>query len=201
MKMNDEKELPVSQDIAWQALNDNSLLQICIPGCESIELKDDGNYELRITAAIGPVKAKFKGLMRLTNVVAPTSYTLEFSGQGGAVGNGRGDAHVSLTSTGSNTTLLSYSVNASVSGKLAQVGARLIDMAAQKMAAEFFNSFLSELTKRHSQSSASVDLNEGAQPVTGDLETSRMKEKSLEEGSVGVSGFWGKVVDRARGLT
>ncbi len=149
MKMNDEKELPVTQEIAWQALNDIALLQACIPGCESIVMKDDGSYEVLITAAVGPVKAKFKGQMRMKDVSAPTSYTLDFSGQGGAVGYGRGEAQVVLTPLGPNKTLLRYSASASVGGKLAQVGARLIDMAAQKMAADFFGAFLSELNKRY----------------------------------------------------
>ena len=149
MKMNDSKELPVSQEIAWQALNDIALLKLCIPGCESIQVKEDGDFEVLINAAVGPVKAKFKGLMKMKDVAAPTSYTLEFNGQGGAVGYGRGEAMVTLASTGPTTTTLSYSVTANVGGKLAQVGARLIDMAAQKMASDFFGAFLDELKRRH----------------------------------------------------
>jgi len=148
MKMNDTKELPVSQEIAWQALNDIELLKLCIPGCESILVKEDGDFEVLINAAVGPVKAKFKGLMKMKDVAPPTSYTLEFNGQGGAVGYGRGEAKVSLASTGPNTTTLTYSATASVGGKLAQVGARLIDIAAQKMATDFFGAFLAELNKR-----------------------------------------------------
>ncbi|WP_454754084.1 CoxG family protein [Cupriavidus necator] len=149
MKMNEEKELPVAQDIAWQALNDITLLQTCIPGCESIQQKDDGSFEVLITAAVGPIKAKFKGQMHMKDIVAPTSYTLEFSGQGGAVGYGRGEAGVALSPLASGKTLLRYTATASVGGKLAQVGSRLIDMAAQKMAADFFDAFLAELTKRY----------------------------------------------------
>jgi carbon monoxide dehydrogenase subunit G len=149
MKMNDEKELPVSQEIAWQALNDIALLKLCIPGCESIQIKEDGDYELLITAAVGPVKAKFKGQMRMKDVSAPTSYTLEFNGQGGAVGYGRGEAQVALEPLGPDSTMLRYTATASVGGKLAQVGARLIDMAAKKMASEFFEAFLTELKKQH----------------------------------------------------
>jgi len=150
MKMAEIRELPVSQEIAWAALNDISLLQLCIPGCESIEEKADGEYELHITAAVGPIKAKFKGKMKMKNPSPPSSYVLEFNGQGGAVGYGRGEASVNLTSIEPEKTQLSYSVEASVGGKLAQVGARLIDMAAKKMAGEFFDAFVAELSKKSS---------------------------------------------------
>jgi len=153
MKMSDEKDLPVSQDIAWQALNDIELLQSSIPGCESIELKEDGSYGILITAAVGPIRAKFKGDMRMLDVIAPTSYRLEFNVQGGAVGYGRGDATVALTPSSPGSTRLQYTTEAKVGGKLAQVGARLIDMAAQKMAGEFFDAFQAELTKRYAPAS------------------------------------------------
>jgi carbon monoxide dehydrogenase subunit G len=150
MKMAETRDLPVSQEVAWAALNDISLLQLCIPGCESIEEKGDGEYELLITAAVGPIKAKFKGKMAMKDPSPPSSYTLDFNGQGGAVGYGRGQANVTLIPVEPEKTQLSYSVEASVGGKLAQVGARLIDMAAKKMAAEFFNAFVAELTKKFS---------------------------------------------------
>ena len=147
--MNGERELPVSQDIAWQALNDLSLLQSCIPGCESIETRPDGSFDVRMTATVGPVKARFKGDMSMKDVTAPDSYTLVFSGQGGAVGYGRGEARVALSPGQAGTTVLRYEASATVGGKLAQVGSRLIDIAAQKMAADFFDAFLAELNKRH----------------------------------------------------
>jgi uncharacterized protein len=149
MQMNDQKELPVGKEIAWQALNDITLLKMCIPGCESIQANEDGSYEVLIHAAVGPVKAKFKGLMRMKDVLPPDSYTLEFNGQGGAVGYGRGQAQIALVEVRPGTTMLSYAATANVGGKLAQVGARLIDMAAQKMATDFFDAFLVELSKRH----------------------------------------------------
>jgi carbon monoxide dehydrogenase subunit G len=148
MKMTETRDLPVSQEIAWNALNDISLLQLCIPGCESIEDKGNGEYELLITAAVGPIKAKFKGKMTLKDPSPPSSYTLDFAGQGGAVGYGRGQASVTLTALELDKTQLSYVVEASVGGKLAQVGARLIDMAAKKMAAEFFDAFVAQLTEK-----------------------------------------------------
>ncbi len=180
MKMNDEKELPVSQEVAWNSLNDIALLKQCIPGCESILLKEDGTYELLITAAIGPVKAKFKGQMRMKDIAAPTSYTLEFNGQGGAVGFGKGEAQVSLSPIGPATTLLRYSASASVGGKLAQVGARLIDMAAQKVASEFFDAFLAELKQRYGQEpAASQAASTVADSATPQADTAALGEQAV----------------------
>jgi len=149
MKMSDEKMLPASRDIAWQALNNVELLERCIPGCESITLQDDGDYALLIHASIGPVRARFKGQMRIKDAIAPTSYTLEFKCQGGAVGFGQGEAQVVLADAAADSTVLRYSVSASVGGKLAQLGTRLVDMAAQKMAADFFGTFLTEIHVRY----------------------------------------------------
>jgi uncharacterized protein len=147
MKMTDEKELPVSQQIAWDSLNDTDLIKKCIPGCEAINLRNDGAYDIAITASVGPVRAKFKGQMKIKDIVAPESYALEIEVQGGAVGYGRGEVKVSLRAVTGDTTMLSYSANATVGGKLAQVGARLIDLAAQKMAADFFSAFRTELKR------------------------------------------------------
>jgi uncharacterized protein len=149
MKMSDEQELPVSQDIAWNSLNDIDLIKTCIPGCESIVAKDDGSFDIAITASVGPVRAKFKGQMRMKDADAPQGYTLEIGVQGGAVGHGRGEILVQLRPVTSARTMLIYTASASVGGKLAQVGARLIDLAAQKMAADFFSAFLAQLELRY----------------------------------------------------
>ncbi len=141
MKMSDEISLPVAQDVAWAALNDVNLLRTCIPGCEAINLQEDGSYEVVVAAAVGPIRARFKGEMRMHDIVAPASYRLEFNMQGGAVGFGRGEASVELSAIDAETTLLKYTAAASVGGKLAQIGARLIDITAKKMAAQFFEAF------------------------------------------------------------
>lgn len=141
MKMSDEISLPVAQDVAWAALNDVNLLRTCIPGCEAINLQEDGSYEVVVAAAVGPIRARFKGEMRMHDIVAPSSYRLEFNMQGGAVGFGRGEASVELSAIDAETTLLKYTAAASVGGKLAQIGARLIDITAKKMAAQFFEAF------------------------------------------------------------
>lgn len=157
MNMADQKELPLGKDLVWQALNDLELLKLCIPGCESIDVKEDGACELLVRASVGPVNARFKGLMRMKDVLPPDSYTLEFSGQGGAVGFCRGQAQVALVAAQPDRTVLHYTASANVGGKLAQVGARLIDMAAQKMATDFFVSFIAELGKRHTLAGGTGD--------------------------------------------
>ena len=149
MELINQQALPVSQAIAWDALNDTSLLQQSIPGCEAINPIGDNEYEVLMTAAIGPVKAKFKGKLKLSDINPPQSYTMAFEGQGGAAGHGKGTASVRLEPTGPDDTLLHYAVTASVGGKIAQVGSRLVDMAAQKIANDFFGNFTAVLQARH----------------------------------------------------
>lgn len=154
MQMTNQQTLPVAQAQAWQALNDIDLLRQCIPGCERISATGENQYEVLITAAIGPVKAKFKGKLKLDNLQPPTSYTLQFDGQGGAAGHGKGSADVRLEPTGPHSTMLHYTANATVGGKIAQIGSRLVDMAAQKMATEFFDTFNTKLQERFPAASA-----------------------------------------------
>lgn len=149
MELTDRQTLPVPQDLAWAALNDTDLLARCIPGCESITPNADGGYDVAITAAVGPVKAKFKGKLKLSDVNPPSSYTLHFEAQGGPAGHGKGSAQVKLEPAGDGETVLIYAAKASVGGKLAQVGSRLVDMAAQKMARDFFERFGEELAAKH----------------------------------------------------
>lgn len=149
MQLTSQQALPVSQALAWAALNDTEMLKAAIPGCESITATGDNEYEVKLTAAIGPVKAGFKGKLKLSDLQPPASYTLYFEGQGGAAGHGKGNASVRLEPVSANETLLHYTANAQVGGKLAQIGSRLIDMAAQKMAGEFFASFNQALIDKH----------------------------------------------------
>jgi carbon monoxide dehydrogenase subunit G len=149
MQLTSQQALPVPQDVAWQALNDIELLRESIPGCESITATGENEYEATVVAAVGPVKAKFKGRLRLTDLQPPDAYTIQFDGQGGAAGHGKGSAQVRLAPAGPNATDLHYTVNASVGGKIAQVGSRLVDMAAQKIANDFFANFTAKLRERH----------------------------------------------------
>ncbi|MCY1226877.1 Carbon monoxide dehydrogenase subunit G (CoxG) [compost metagenome] len=145
MEMNQSQRLPIPQQVAWEALNDTELLKQCIPGCESIEPDGDNAYQLALTAAVGPVKARFKGRMALEDIQAPDSYTIRFDGQGGAAGFGKGSAQVRLEPDGDET-VLTYTVNAHVGGKIAQIGSRLVDAAARKLADTFFARFTEAVT-------------------------------------------------------
>jgi carbon monoxide dehydrogenase subunit G len=149
MQLTSEQTLPVSSQQAWEALNDITLLQAAIPGCESITPAGDNQYEVAIMAVVGPVKARFKGKLRLDDIQPPVSYTMHFDGQGGAAGHGKGSAQVRLQAQSPNRTVLHYSAQASVGGKLAQIGSRLVDMAAQKMANDFFETFNAKLQQRY----------------------------------------------------
>jgi len=140
MEMNGEQLIPLSQDETWRALNDTDVLKDCIPGCETMERISDTEYQLTMTAKVGPVSAKFKGKMTLADVSPPHAYTLVFEGQGGVAGFAKGQASVQLTPEPDGTRL-GYTVKAMVGGKIAQVGARLIDGVAKKIAGQFFSAF------------------------------------------------------------
>ncbi|KAA0178755.1 carbon monoxide dehydrogenase subunit G [Cupriavidus cauae] len=165
MEMTQTHRLPVPQQVAWEALNDTALLQHCIPGCESIEPDGDNAYLLSMTAAIGPVKAKFKGRMALQDIQAPDSYTIAFDGQGGAAGFGKGTAKVRLDPDGDET-VLSYTVQAQVGGKIAQIGSRLVDGAARKMADTFFTRFSEAVSG--GQQPADGQAGEAGEPLAGE---------------------------------
>ncbi len=147
MDLSGEQLIPVSRERVWQALNDIEVLKACIPGCETIAWSGENQLEAVVMAKIGPVKARFTGLVSLTNMDPPNSYTISGEGKGGAAGFAKGGADVSL-SDAEGGTLLRYEVKAQVGGKLAQVGARLINAAAKKMAGDFFAAFNAEVVKR-----------------------------------------------------
>jgi len=140
MEMSGEQRIPLPQQKVWEALNDPAILKACIPGCESIDRVSDNEYKVAMTAAVGPVKAKFAGKLLLSDLNPPNSYSLAFEGSGGAAGFGKGSAQVALSPDGSGT-LLSYKASATVGGKLAQIGSRLIDGVAKKMSDDFFARF------------------------------------------------------------
>lgn len=140
MEVKGEYLIGSSRERVWAALVDPEVLKVCIPGCESIEQISDDEFAAKVTAAIGPVKAKFNTSLKLENVRAPESYTLVGSSKGGAAGFGRGSADVMLAETDEGT-LLSYAAEFKVGGKLAQVGSRLVLGATKKTADDFFGSF------------------------------------------------------------
>ncbi len=140
MEMISEQRIPASLDEVWTALNNTEILKQAMPGCESFDAVEENKFEAKITAKVGPVKAKFKFNVEMTNIDAPNGYTIMGEGQGGVAGFAKGSAKVDLTEDGTDT-ILAYNVQANVGGKLAQLGARLIDGAAKKMADEFFGNF------------------------------------------------------------
>ena len=140
MEMTGEQLIAAPQKAVWDALNDPAVLKACVPGCESIDLIGENEYQVLMVARVGPVSAKFKGKLVLSDIKPPESYAISFEGQGGAAGFAKGGAKVRLSQQGL-TTRLAYDVKASVGGKLAQIGSRLVDAAAKKVADEFFRNF------------------------------------------------------------
>jgi len=140
MDMTGEFRIPAPREAVWKALNDPEVLKRSIAGCEELEKTSDTEFTAKVTAKVGPVKARFAGKVTLSDLDPPNGYTIAGEGQGGAAGFAKGGAKVRLEPDGDGT-LLKYTVNAAIGGKLAQIGARLIDGAAHKMAQEFFASF------------------------------------------------------------
>jgi carbon monoxide dehydrogenase subunit G len=145
--MTGQRVLPVPPQQAWNALNDPEMLKACIPGCESIVETEADHFDVLMAARIGPVAAKFKGKLTRSDVMEPHSYKIAFDGQGGVAGFGKGSATVTLTPVEGGTQL-DYDVSAQVGGKIAQIGSRLVDAAAAKIADEFFGAFESKLTEQ-----------------------------------------------------
>ena len=149
MEMHASRSLAVSQQQAWEALNDPQTLQQCLAGCETFEDAGDGSYAVIMSVKIGPVSAKFNGRVTLSDVQPPRSYTIAFEGQGGVAGFGKGQAKVDLTPADERHCELQYEVQAQVGGKIAQLGQRLIDGAAKSMAEDFFARFEALMQQRH----------------------------------------------------
>jgi uncharacterized protein len=141
MDMKDSRIINAPQAKVWAALNDPAMLKQCIIGCDSLEATTPSTFVAAMSVKVGPVSAKFKGKLQLENVQPPDSYTLKFEGQGGPAGFANGTAGVSLTAETPSTTRLDYTANAMIGGKLAQVGSRLVDAAARKIADDFFSKF------------------------------------------------------------
>jgi len=140
MTMTGEVVLPASRDKVWAMLNDPEVLKACIPGCEQLDRISESEFQAVATIKVGPVKARWKGKVRLSDLDPPNSYRISGEGEGGAAGFARGGAKVSLSEQDSGTRL-SYDVEAQIGGKLAQLGQRLINSAAKKTADDFFGKF------------------------------------------------------------
>ena len=153
MELQGDRLIPAPLDKTWAALNDPETLKACITGCESLERTGDDAFAAVVAVKVGPVSARFKGNLKLSNVQAPHSYTINFDGQGGVAGFGKGSADVALSADGDQT-LLRYGAKAQVGGKIAQIGSRLVDSAAEKVAGEFFAAFEKYLTEQAAAAAA-----------------------------------------------
>src|ERR1700694_4959283 len=140
MEMNSERRLIASRQAVWAALNDVDVLKQCIPGCESLEKLSDTEMAAKVKLQIGPVRTTFSGKVTLSDLDAPNSYRISGEGSGGAAGFAKGGAVVRLSEDGG-ATLMRYDAKAEVGGKIAQLGGRLIDSTAKKLADEFFQKF------------------------------------------------------------
>lgn len=164
MEMTGSRALAQPQQIVWDALNNAEILKACIPGCEKFELTEPNTYAVGTAIKIGPVAARFQGKVTLTDIVAPSSYQLQFDAQGGVAGFGKGSSRVELKPAGSGCEL-HYTVSSTVGGKIAQLGQRLIDGAAKSLAEDFFRRFEEELQQRHPAAAASETAPAAAAPA------------------------------------
>ncbi len=145
MEMHGERRIPAPRQAVWEGLNDPETLKSCIPGCETIEKVSDTEFTAKVVARVGPVKATFTGKVTLSDLHPPEGYTITGAGQGGVAGFAKGGAKVNLEEEGGET-VLRYEVQSQVGGKLAQIGSRLIDATARKMADEFFGKFVAAMS-------------------------------------------------------
>lgn len=145
MEMSGKREVPISQQATWDALNDPEVLKACIPGCESLERDGDSGFHAVVRVVVGPVRARLKGRVDLSDINEPESYKLVFKGEG-ATGFAQGESEVRLVPSETEVeTTICYTAKAKIGGKLAQVGSRLIDSAANKIAGQFFTNLTAYL--------------------------------------------------------
>lgn len=146
MKMTGEVRLPADRQTVWTKLNDPEVLKLCIPGCQSLERTGENGFAAVAKIKVGPVSATFKGSVTLSDLDPPNSYRISGQGEGGVAGFAKGGAAVKLSDASEGGTLLAYDVEANIGGKLAQLGGRLIDGVAKKMADQFFGNFAKAVT-------------------------------------------------------
>lgn len=178
MDMTGQQTIPAPRETVWEALNDPDVLKDCIPGCEEIERTGDNGFTAKVSAKVGPVKAKFSGAVELQNLNPPVSYTIAGEGKGGAAGFAKGSADVKLEEVdGGAATLLTYDVKANVGGKLAQIGGRLIDSTAKKYANDFFEKFTEIASARAAAAGAPAPASRSPQTEAGPADTTPAADK------------------------
>lgn len=162
--MSGERRIPAARQAVWEALNDPAILKASIPGCETLERVGDDELKAAASVRIGPITARFNGKVRLSDLDPPNGYTISGEGQGGVAGFAKGGAQVRLMDAEAGATLLSYTVNAQVGGKIAQLGARLIDATAKSMADQFFDRFAAQVVPPTLAPDGTVDRTPDATP-------------------------------------
>ncbi len=171
MKLTDSQVIQAPREVVWNGLNDPQVLKACIPGCESIVQSSPTDMSATVVAKVGPVRAKFQGEVKLSEINAPESYRISGTGQGGLAGFATGGAFVKLTSLGPNETQMEYEVDAQIGGKLAMLGSRLIDGTARSLAEQFFTKFASMMKTAGTKSVAAAPR-VAAVPATSRIITS-----------------------------
>lgn len=191
MEMSGEQSIAAPKQAVWEALNDPEVLKACITGCQSLEKTSDTHLEATVKAAVGPVKATFKGEVDLEDLNPPNSYKIVGQGKGGAAGFAKGGAEVALEEQADGT-LLTYKVKANVGGQLARIGSRLIDGAAKKYADEFFGAFKAHVEnaaaqndtpaeEAHDSSVADIAAADPAQPLSTAPEPEQVPVQAPEQ--------------------
>jgi uncharacterized protein len=179
--MKGERILPADRATVWSLLNDPEILRQCVPGCESLVPTAEHSYDVAMTAAVGPVKARFKGKLSLADIEPPARYRLLFEGQSSQAGFARGEARVELQELAPDQTRLAYTATSQIGGKLAQIGGRLIDAAAAATADKFFEAFAGRLPAR----TAPPPVQSGTLPETATAQASAQPHRG---------GFWSWLV-------
>jgi len=188
MKLSGEQTIPAPREKVWAALNDADVLRRSIEGCETLDRTSDTGFEARVVARIGPVKAGFTGKVTLSDIDPPNGYTITGEGSGAGAGFAKGGAVVRLSGEG-NTTRLSYEVNADVGGKLAQIGARLIEGSARKMADSFFSRFAAIVAEDGATTTASSTT-----PAPAPAPTPPPVQAQTQSTAIGPGAFFGMLM-------
>lgn len=188
MELSGTQVIAAPRAAVWQALNNPEVLKACLPGCESVVLASPEEFRVVVVTSIGPLRARFNGVLRMTDVVAAESCVMVFEGQGGAIGFGKGTATVGLRDVPEGTEL-TYTSKAQVGGKLAQVGSRLIDSVAKKMTDDFFKAFKNHLVPEAAEAkvpAAKGGTKAAAAPARG----AAQPPSATDTGSFMVPGWW-----------
>ncbi len=182
MEQSGEYQIAANPDVVWAGLNDPEVLSLCIPGCIAIDRTGDASFQAKVKAKIGPVSATFDADLALTDLNPPLSYTITGGVKGGAAGFGKGEARVELTPVNDGTQL-NYTVQASVGGKLAQIGSRLVDGAARKMADDFFKAFRNHLSPPQEEVTMDVETKSASETQANTTVQTEGKEEYEQDGN------------------